>query len=143
MTKFLMVEIDSEKYFDVRKSKFQTNFSEGKADFRCNFKPCICDKMIEIFQESCGLLKNLIICNTRDRVSHIVHWTNALICFSKVMWMSFHYNTNYNDPHITWFDHLKCPTPFSQTHLDESLKWMNALYSLGTLFEYSILIYNS
>ena len=37
---FLVTGIDSEKYFSVRKSKFQTNFSEGKADFRCNFEPC-------------------------------------------------------------------------------------------------------
>ncbi len=38
--KILVAGINSEKYFDVRKSKFQTNFSEGKADFRCNFEPC-------------------------------------------------------------------------------------------------------
>ena len=40
MTKFSVAGIDSEKCFDVRKSKFQTSFSEGKADFRCNFEPC-------------------------------------------------------------------------------------------------------
>ncbi len=33
MAIFLVVGIDSEKCFGVRKSKFQTNFSEGKADF--------------------------------------------------------------------------------------------------------------
>ncbi len=40
MRKFLMAWIDSEKYFGVRKSKFKTNFSEGKAEFRCNFEAC-------------------------------------------------------------------------------------------------------
>ncbi len=42
MTKFLVAGIDSEKYFGVRKSKFQTNLSEGKVDFYCNFEPCFC-----------------------------------------------------------------------------------------------------
>ncbi len=43
MTKFLVAGIDVEKYFAVRKSKFQTKFSKGKADFRCNLEPCCCE----------------------------------------------------------------------------------------------------
>ena len=40
MEKFLVAGIHLEKCFSVRKSKFQTNFSKGKADFLCNFEPC-------------------------------------------------------------------------------------------------------
>ncbi len=44
--------IDSEKCFDVRKSKFQTNISEGKADFRCNFEPwCLWSDLSEILHD--------------------------------------------------------------------------------------------
>ncbi len=42
MSKFDVVKINSEKCFGIRKSKFHTNISEGKADSRRKFEPWMC-----------------------------------------------------------------------------------------------------
>ena len=49
MSKFDVVKINSEKCFGIRKSKFHTNFSTGKADFRRKFEPCYCTRYMDAY----------------------------------------------------------------------------------------------
>ncbi len=60
-----MARIHSEKCFGFRKSKFQTNFSKGKAEFQCNFKPWQCgtDHKVSkiIFLTPCIALSMLLL----------------------------------------------------------------------------------
>ncbi len=51
MTKSLVAGIHLKKCFGFRKSKFQTNFSEGKADCRGKFEPLFFQKNGRDFQK--------------------------------------------------------------------------------------------
>ncbi len=116
MTKFSVAGIDSEKCFGVQKSKFQTRFSVGKADFHCNFEPGQFIYIVWFFMKPFHLFWNLAIWWFLTAMYFSIFIMSAILSFRQAT-LNIHHAENYL---LTIVSPLKCMVewlsiPFSST----------------------------